>query len=82
MGPGYFIIAIMGCGDAGEACVQVATAPARFESRTACRAAAPDALMAGTDLNVPTLVAECRHGAVRPASAETPQPIPEGALRS
>ncbi len=82
MGPGYFIIAIMGCGDAGQHCVQVATAPARYDSRSACLAAAPGALMASTDLDFPTLVAECQHGSARPASLEGPDQLPEGALRT
>ncbi len=82
MGPGYFIIAILGCGDAGQACVQVATAPARYDSRSACLAAAPGALMANTDLDFPTLVAECQHGSARPASVEVPDRLPDGALRT
>ena len=33
MGPGYFVIAIMGCADGGSACTPVATLPARVTIR-------------------------------------------------
>ena len=51
MGPAYFIIAIMGCSDAGLECRTVATPPARYGSEQSCRAARGDALMANTDLD-------------------------------
>ena len=84
MEAGYFIIAILGCGDASANCTPVATAPARYESAAACSAATPDALAANTDLDFPTLVAQCRSVA-RPVSASSEQhsnPAPAGTLRS
>lgn len=82
MGPGYFIIAILGCGDSSAACTRVATMPARYESEAACSAATVDALIRNSDLDFPSLVAECR--AVRaPAAAENSDKpvIAAGALR-
>ena len=83
MGPGYFIIAIMGCADGSADCRPVATVPTHFASEAACSAATGDALAHRTDLDFPTLVAECR-AMTAPAAAEreSPQPIPASALRS
>ena len=39
MGPGFFIIAIMGCADGSVGCTPVATMPTRYESHSACAAA-------------------------------------------
>jgi hypothetical protein len=39
MGPGFFVIAILGCADGSAACTPVATMPTRYESRDACSAA-------------------------------------------
>ncbi len=77
MGPGSFIIAILGCADASSACTPVMTVQARFESEAACTAAAPDALLANSNFDFPTLLAECRPTA-RPASADSPTAKPQG----
>jgi len=62
MGPGFFFIAILGCGDGSSACTPVATMPTRYESRSSCAAATGPALAASTDFDFPTLLAECRPG--------------------
>ena len=82
MGPGYFIIAILGCGDGSAACAPVATVPARYESQAACTAATHQALIANSDFDFPTLVAECR-SVKAPASAtrEKQRPVPAGAVQ-
>jgi hypothetical protein len=69
MEPGYFIIAILGCADGSVACTPVMTVPARYESKAACAAAAPAALLANANFDFPSLFAECRPG-TGPASAE------------
>ena len=71
MGPGYFVIAILGCADGSAQCTPVMTVPTRYESEGACTAAAPDALLANSNFDFPSLSAECRPAA-RPASAEKP----------
>ena len=59
MGPAYFVIAIMGCGDGAVACQTVATPATHYASEQACLAARDEALMANSDLNFPTLLAQC-----------------------
>ena len=80
MGPGYFIIAILGCADGGTGCAPVATVPTHYASEAACSAAAPEALIDNSDLDFPTLVAECRPAAT--SAADERQPIPTDAMRS
>ncbi len=74
MGPGYFVIAIFGCADGAADCTRVATVPTRYESVSACSAASGDALLQRTDLDFPTLMAECR-GVTSPAAASDSPPI-------
>ncbi len=82
MGPGYFIIAIMGCADGSAACTPLATVPTHYASRESCSAARGDALMANSDLDAPNLVAECRSmTAPLSASQEKSRPMPADALR-
>jgi hypothetical protein len=83
MGPGYFIIAIMGCADGGSACSQVATLQTRYANEEQCSAATSAALEANNNFDYPTLVARCRSTAA-PASAESARPhdIPASLRRS
>ena len=60
MGPGFFVIAILGCADGSAGCAPVATLSTRYESREACAAATAPALAANGEFDFPTLVAECR----------------------
>jgi acyl-CoA synthetase (AMP-forming)/AMP-acid ligase II len=80
MGPGYFVIAILGCADGGSSCTPVATLQTRYESASQCSAATAAALEENSNFDFPTLVARCRPGA-EPASAqaERPHPIPASA---
>ena len=82
MGPGYYIIAILGCADGSVACTPVATVPTRYESQEACSAAAAPALAARTDFDFPTLMAEC-HAVTLPIanSEERPDSAPAGAMQ-
>ena len=75
MGPGMFVIAILGCGDGSAQCQPVATLPTRYESRSSCAAATGDALMASTRFEFPELQAECR-SVVAPLSIENRQAPP------
>ena len=77
MGPAYFVIAIMGCGDGAVGCQTVAAPAAHYASEQACLAARDDALMANSDLDFPTLTAHCLP-VTRKASAGAPEPV-EGA---
>ena len=80
MGPGFYVIAIMGCADGSTACTPVATMPTRYESRDVCQAATADALMTGGEFDFPTLLAQCRPASA-PAAVQAPRDLPEGARR-
>ncbi len=61
MGPAFYIMAIMGCGEADAPCQTVATVPARYESSAECNAATEDAIAThGSDALFPVVVAQCR----------------------
>lgn len=76
MGPAYFVIAIMGCGDGAVACQTVATPAAHYSNEQSCLAARGDALLANSDLDFPTLTAHCLP-VDRKATAAHPEPAPE-----
>jgi len=59
MGPGIFLIAIMGCGEGDAPCQQVRTLEARYESQAACTAATEAAVMQNIDVDYPVVVAQC-----------------------
>lgn len=59
MEPLAFVIAILGCGDAGVGCERVAVEPARYETRSACVAATQNALARHTDVLFPQVMARC-----------------------
>ena len=69
MGPVYYVIAILGCGDGSVQCAPVATVPTEYTSEAECSAATQDVLMRNSDLDFPTLVAQCKKGSARPAAA-------------
>jgi hypothetical protein len=59
MGPGIFLIAIMGCGDGNGACRTVRTLDTPYDSRAACVAATEAAAGAASDVDFPVVVAQC-----------------------
>ena len=67
MGPGIFIIAIMGCGEAEAPCQQVRTLEARYESQAACTAATEAAVTQNSDVDYPVVVAQCVESGATPA---------------
>lgn len=60
MGPAFYIMAILGCGEADAACQQVATIEARYESLEACNAATGAAVMQNVAFDFPVVTAQCR----------------------
>jgi acyl-CoA synthetase (AMP-forming)/AMP-acid ligase II len=83
MGPGYFVIAILGCADGGTACTPVATLQTRYESAAQCDAATVSALEANSNFDFPTLLAKCRAGsAANAASISAPERKPADARPS
>lgn len=86
MGPGLFLIAILGCGESDAPCREVGIAAPRFASEAACTAATPDVLARYSDLSFPTVVAQCRPAGARPASlrgseVRLPEPRPTPRIR-
>jgi hypothetical protein len=65
MGPGLFLIAILGCGEGDAPCREVQLAEPRFASEVACVAATPRVLERFTDLSYPSVVAQCRPAGAR-----------------
>ena len=68
MGPAYFILAILGCGEGDAACRQVAVTDALYVSAEACTADTGQAVARYQDIAYPVVVAECRRAGPRPAS--------------
>jgi len=69
MGPAFYILAILGCGEGETACEQIATAGSAYESVDACNQATPAALVDHSDALFPVVVAQCRR-ADQPAAAK------------
>jgi hypothetical protein len=59
MGPGLFLIAIMGCGEADAPCQTVRTLETRYETKAACTAATEAAVARAGDVDSPVIVAQC-----------------------
>jgi acyl-CoA synthetase (AMP-forming)/AMP-acid ligase II len=70
MGPGYFIIAILGCADGGSACTPVATLQTQYASESQCVAATGAALIDNSNFDYPTLVARCHKADTKSAEAK------------
>jgi hypothetical protein len=83
MGPGYFVIAILGCADGGGSCVPVTTLQAHYANVAECSAATPAALEANSQFDFPTLVARCRAAtSMKTAEAQRDRPLPPRVRRS
>ena len=60
MGPAFYVMAILGCGEAESACEPVANIATRYESAEACNAATVSAIEKHIDALYPVVVAQCR----------------------
>jgi hypothetical protein len=60
MGPAFYVMAILGCGEATDVCEPVTTLPARYESVEACNAATASMIERHSEALYPVVVAECR----------------------
>lgn len=69
MEPLFFVMAIMGCGDAGP-CTDARVLPARYATAAQCRAALPRALADNTDVPFPVVQADCRAKGMQVARSE------------
>ena len=60
MGPAFYVMAILGCGEADAACEPVSTLATRYESQESCNAATATAIEQHSDVLYPVVVAQCR----------------------
>jgi hypothetical protein len=56
----FFVMAIMGCGDANTACTEARVDPVHYSNVAQCQAAMPAALARNNDLSFPVISATCR----------------------
>jgi hypothetical protein len=70
MGPAFYIMAILGCGDAQATCRDVRTLAIHYPTADACAMATGTKLQENSDIDFPVVMAECRQGGTRLASAE------------
>ena len=56
----FFVMAIMGCGDANTACTEARVDPVRYSNVAQCQAAMLAALARNSDLSFPVISATCR----------------------
>ena len=71
MEPIFYVMAILGCGDGSAACTEARIEPVHYQSAAQCRAALPTVLARHTDLEYPTVAANCRASGERLARIET-----------
>ena len=81
MEPVYYVIAILGCADGSTACTPVATVPTHYASHSACSAGTGDALLANSNFDFPTIVAQCRAEKASKTAAQDKREQPELSLR-
>lgn len=74
MGSAFYVMAILGCSDAGTACEQVRIEQTRFVSADACSAATSAAVLGNSDVAFPVVVAECRQAGEMLAEQPTKRP--------
>jgi hypothetical protein len=75
MGPAFYVLAILGCGEADSACEQVAVAPAQYQSLDECNRATDDAVTQHQDALYPVVVAQCRRADAQSAEKLMPEQI-------
>ena len=69
-----FVVAILGCGDAGTQCADARVLSPRYETAAQCRAQLTQALAEHTDLDFPTVMADCRQQGAQVAKVSAPKP--------
>lgn len=67
----FYVVAIMGCSEGSDACVDARLLPARYATAAQCRAALPAAIAGNTDVPFPSIGADCRPQGLRMAEAKT-----------
>ena len=75
LAPAFYVMAILGCGEAEAPCQQVAMVESRFESAEACNAATPSAIEQHSDAAFPVVVAQCQQAGSLVSSQVMPEEI-------
>lgn len=70
MGPVFYVLAIMGCGDDQAQCVAARVDTQRYATVAQCQAALPAALARNTDLDYPVVSGACRPSGLLMASEQ------------
>jgi hypothetical protein len=73
MEPLYYVLAIMGCGDAGMACQEQRVEPVRYRTMAQCQAAMLPVLERSTDIAFPVVQGACQRRGIEMASREKPR---------
>jgi hypothetical protein len=63
MGPAFYVMAILGCGEAETACEPVANVATQYQRAEACNAATTAAIEKHVDALYPVVIAQCRKAA-------------------
>lgn len=83
MGPAFYVLAILGCGEGETACQPVSKVETRYESLEACNAATAMAVSRHIDLAFPVVAAQCERADQEVAQKLMPSdvdlPAPDGA---
>ena len=83
MGPAFYVMAILGCGEADAPCEPIAMVDARYASADACAAATAEAVARHHALAYPVVIAQCEpdEGAlsrrIMPSQIKLPEPDPQ-----
>ncbi len=73
MEPVFYVMAILGCGDAQDKCREARIEPVRYESAAQCQAAMAEVLPRHMDLSFPTVAAACQRKGNQSARNESPR---------
>lgn len=74
MEPLLYVMAIMGCSDAGAFCADERMIETRYVSLAACQTASQEQLLEHSDLSYPVIMASCRPITNQIAANEAPRP--------
>lgn len=71
MGPGYFVLALLGCDDAAVTCTEARVLNVRYDSVAECLAATSTQLPANSDLSFPVIMGRCKPASVQMADRKS-----------
>ena len=74
MEPVFYVMAILGCGDAQEQCREARIEPVRYRSVAQCQAAMATVLPRHADLSFPVIAAACQRRGEQMARSEARPP--------